>query len=160
MIDELKEHLPAIQQYPWAFLWTFLTGISVGWGAPAAWRRLFPVATKPKAKSRLLRKIWARISPYRPNGLQVKCIRVLRYNDANYLPAEEVARILNTAHPEVSHPLSDVMQAMDVLSSHRWTLSEIRSGPARWGEVSMIVVYQLHGAGLDYARKRNFAVGK
>lgn len=148
MIDELKDHWPLIVQYPWDALWIFTIGVSIGLGAPAAWRKLFPASNPTPAKRGTMAKLWKRVTKrkFRPSAIQHSCIAGMRYFDHRPLSPDQLARVLND-----KFPVSDVQQALKQLEHQGW---------ADWSvdQDAYIAVYTLKGPGLDYAREKQMEV--
>lgn len=88
---------------------------------------------------------------FRPNPLQIDCVKGLRLGDQKALDVGELAALL--AHPEMEtkgYPQSDIQQALDRLVEVGWVKPIWnRDGKA---------MYCLHGRGLNYARGRGYRV--
>ncbi len=148
MIDELKEHWPLIQQYPWEFLWIFVLGVSTGLGVPVLWRKMFPGAESKTRTTSLASRAWSTVTKrrFRPSDIQYRCIEVLRYFDHTEMTAKQVHQSLRG---EI--PVSDVDQALSQLAAKGWARWEMNF----YGEG---LVYRLTGAGLDFARREKMEV--
>lgn len=148
MIDQLKDHWPMIMQHPWDALWIFVTGVGIGLGAPAAWRKLFPVSTPKPVEQRTLGKLWASLKKrkFRPSRIEHHCIGGMRYYDNRPLSPDQLARVLHD-----QFPVSDVHQALKNLEGQGW---------ADWSvdPDTYVAAYTLKGPGLDYAREKQMDV--
>jgi hypothetical protein len=148
MIDELKDHWPLIVQHPWDALWIFVVGVSLGLGAPAAWRKLFPApGAKPKAPANLS-KLWEKVTTrkFRPSAIQHNCIAVLRYFDHRPVAPDQLSRALKD-----KYPISDIKQALEQLDEQGWADWSVDPDTYR-------SAYTLKGPGLDYARANKMEV--
>ncbi|WP_313219700.1 hypothetical protein [Stenotrophomonas sp.] len=148
MIDELKSHWPLIVQHPWDALWIFTVGVSLGLGAPAAWRKLFPDSSAKPAKTSALSKLWKKVvkRKFRPSQVQRQCIAGLRYYDHRPLTPEQLAQVLDG-----EYPVSDVTQALEQLDAEGWAHWSVDQDTHR-------SAYTLRGGGLDYARTHKMEV--
>lgn len=154
MISALKDHWPAIQQYPWAFLWVFASGFTLGLALPAAWRWLFPAAPGASRGQDGLHALPAKRTAreFRPTKVHTDCIDALRFVDDRYIEPYQVQGFLDR-----KYALSDVTHALEQLASEGWARTNFQMNPKTPGKV--VAAFALWGPGLEYARKKGFQTG-